>query len=65
LVEDDPGQTMVAVKRIDERNVETTIKRGDQIAGDSRLTVSADGLFFVHHDANGKQTGSVAMHKQR
>ncbi len=66
LVEDDPGQTMVAVKRIDERTVQTTIKRGDQIAGGSRLTVSADGqtLYFVHHDANGKQTGSVVMHKQ-
>jgi hypothetical protein len=66
LTEDDPGQTMVAVKRIDERTVETTIKRGDQIAGGSRLTVSADGqtLYLVHHDANGKQTGSVEMHKQ-
>jgi len=65
LVADDPGQTMVAVKRVDERTVETTIKRGDQIAGSARLTVSPDGrtLNLVHHDANGKQTGSVVMHK--
>ena len=65
LTEDDPGQTMVAVKRIDERTVETTIKRGGQIAGGSRLVVSADGqtLYVVHHDENGKQTGSVVMHK--
>ena len=66
LTEDDPGQTMVAVKRIDERTVETRIKRGDQIAGGARLTVSADGqtLYFVHYDQNGKQTGSLIMHKQ-
>lgn len=66
LVEDDPGQTMVAVRRIDERTVETTIKRGNEIAGGSRLMVSSDGqaLQLVHHDANGKQTGSVVMHKQ-
>ena len=48
------------------RAVKTTIKYGDQIAGGSRLTVSADGqtLYFVLHDANGKQTGSVVMHEQ-
>jgi hypothetical protein len=65
-VEDDPGQTMVAVKRIDERTVETTIKRAGQIAGGSRLTVSVDGqtLCFLHRDASGKQTGSVVMHRQ-
>lgn len=66
LTEDDPGQTMVAVRRINERTVETTIKRGDQIAGGSRLTVSADGrtLYGVYFDASGKQTSSVVMHKQ-
>jgi len=65
-VEDDPGQTLVAVKRIDARTVETTIKRGGQIAGGSRLTVSEDGqtLYFLQHDASGKQTGSVVMHRQ-
>src|SRR5215467_4032373 len=65
-VEDDPGQTMVAVKRIDERTVETTIKRGSEIAGGSRLTVSEDGqtLYFLHQDASGKQTGSLVMHRQ-
>jgi len=57
---------MVAVKRIDERTVETTIKRGGQIAGGSRLTVSEDGqtLYSLHQDASGKQTGSVVMHRQ-
>jgi len=65
-VEDDPGQTMVAVTRIDERTVQTTIKRGGQIAGGSRLTVSEDGqtLYFLNQDAGGKQTGSVVMHRQ-
>jgi hypothetical protein len=66
LTEDDPGQTMVAVKRINERTVETAIKRGDRIAGGSRLTVSADGqtLSGVFFDPSGKQTGAVVMHKQ-
>lgn len=66
VTDDDPGQTMVAVKRTDERTVETTIKRGEQIVGGSRLTVSPDGqtLYFVNHDANGKQTASGVMHKQ-
>jgi hypothetical protein len=36
LTEDDPGQAMVAVKRIDERTVEVTVKRGEAIAGSSR-----------------------------
>jgi len=65
-VADDPGQTMVAVKRIDERTVETTIKRGGQIAGGSRLTVSENGqtLYLLHQDASGKQSGSVVMHRQ-
>jgi len=66
LTEDDPGHTMVAVKRIDDRTVETTIKRGNQIAGSSRLAVSTDGqaLQGIFYDAQGKQTGSILMHKQ-
>jgi hypothetical protein len=67
LTEDDPGQTMVAVKRIDDRTVETTIKRRNEIAGSSRLTVSPDGqtLRGFYYDASGKQTGTVVMHKQK
>jgi hypothetical protein len=66
LTEDDPGRTMVAVKRIDERTVETTVKRGDRVEGGSRLTVSPDGLTLrgIYYDRSGKQTGSVVMRKQ-
>jgi hypothetical protein len=66
LTEDDPALTMVAVKRIDERTVEVTIKRGEELAGTSRLSVSPDGktLRGVFFDAQGKETGTVVMHKQ-
>ena len=65
LTEDDPGQAMVAVKRIDERTVEVTMKRGEAIAGSSRLSVSPDGkaLYGVFFDAQGKRSGTVVMHK--
>ena len=65
-VEDDPGQTMVAAKRIDERTIETTTKRGERITGGARLTVRPDNqtLDFVNRDASGRQTGSVIMRKQ-
>lgn len=66
LTKDDPGETMVAVKRIDERTVETTIKRGEEIVGSSRLAVSSDGqtLHAVFYSKSGKQTSSLVMKKQ-
>jgi hypothetical protein len=66
LTEDDPGQTRVAVKRIDDRTVETIMKRGEEIVGASRLSVSADGqtLHAVYYGKNGKTTGSLVMKKQ-
>lgn len=66
LTEDDPGHTMVAVKRIDERTVETTVKRGEEIVGTSRLSVSPDGqtIHAVFYSKEGKETGALEMKKQ-
>jgi hypothetical protein len=39
----DPGQTSVAIKRIDDRSVDETDKRDGKVIGTARITVAADG----------------------
>lgn len=57
-VEDDPGHTLVAAKRLDPSTVELTHKRNDKIVSVARLTVAPDGK-SLHVAFENKDTGTT------
>jgi hypothetical protein len=55
----DPGQTMVALKKIDSNTIEATLKRNGKVVGISHMSVSSDGKTIhvvFHNKENGNKT---------
>ncbi len=53
----DPGQTMVALKKVDANTIEATYKRNGKVVGISHMSVSSDGK-TIHVVFNNKETGN-------
>lgn len=66
-VEDDPGHTMVSVKRLNSNTVEVTSRRNGKVVGISHMSVPTDGesihVIFENRENNTKTT--FEMRKQR
>ena len=66
LMEDDPGRTMVAVKRVNLNTVEMTNQRDGKIVFVVRLEVTPDGK-AIHASSESKEGGSIKtweLHKK-
>jgi len=65
-VEDDPGHTMVSVKRISATSVEITSKRNGKVVGIAHLSVVPDGnsIHVVFEDKESNTTRIFDMQKQ-
>jgi len=53
----DPGQTMIALKKIDANTIEATFKRNGKVVGVSHMSVSSDGK-TIHVVFNNKENGN-------
>jgi len=62
----DPGHTMVSLKRIGDRTIEETDKRGGKVVGVFHMTVSADGksIQAAYNDKQHGTTTTFTMEKQ-
>jgi hypothetical protein len=65
-VEDDPGRTMVTVKRVGTSEVQITSKRSGKVVGILHLSVSADGetINAVFENKEGNTSSTFRMRKQ-
>ena len=65
-VEDDPGQTLVAAKLVNQNTVELTHKRKDKIVSVAHLSVAPDGktLHVLFENKEAGTTTTVNFHKQ-
>jgi hypothetical protein len=65
-VEDDPGHTMVSVKRIDLKTVEITSKRDGKVVGILHLSVAPDGksIHVIFNNVESNTTTTYEMQKQ-
>ena len=65
-VEDDPGHTMVSVKRLNASSVELTSKRNGKIVGVLHLSVAPSGetIHVVVDDRESDTTSTYEMQKQ-
>jgi len=65
-VEDDPGHTMVSVKRVSQNSVEVTAKRNGKVVSISHLSVAPDGksIHVVFEDKERNTTTTFSMQKQ-
>jgi hypothetical protein len=66
-IEDDPGHSVVSVKRVSPNEVEVTSKRNGKVVGVLHLTAAFDGnsIHVVYESKEGDSTKSYEMLRQR
>ena len=65
----DPNSDMRSLKRIDDRNMELTVKKGDKVTATGRIVVSADGksrtVTLSGTDPTGKEFQTTSVYDKQ